>query len=68
MSFLGSRTDAAQFASDTILNLKSDSQLTMIITPATSADFYVSIATNLSSEDIVKALGQACLDQHTNIF
>lgn len=65
-SFTGSKKDAAQYVTEALQSLKTDSQWIMIITPGTSVDCCVSIATNTSSEDIVKMLGQACYDQHMN--
>lgn len=66
-TFSGSKTDAAQYVADTVLNLENDSQLITIITPDLSGVCSVSTATDMSLDDIVKALGQACYDKLTSI-
>lgn len=63
MNFSGSKKDAAQYASDTVQSLKTNSLLTMIIHQDSSGVCSVSTATNMSSEDIEKMLGRACLEQ-----
>lgn len=66
MSFSGNKTDAVQFVKETLESSKPDSLSIMIMYQWPSEGCYVSNAINMSSEDIVKMLGQACLEQLTS--
>jgi hypothetical protein len=63
MSFYGNKKDAVQFVSETLAASKPGSLSIMTMSHDLSGACSVSHATNMSSEDIVKMLGQACYDQ-----
>lgn len=66
MSFYGNKKDAAQFVAEALLASKPGSLSIMTMLQDTSGDCSVLTAIGMSSEDIVKMLGQACLEQLTN--
>lgn len=66
MSFSGSKKDAAQFVSEAVLLSKASSLSIMIIDQDTSEGCFVYTAIDMSSDDIVKMLGQSCLNKLTS--
>lgn len=66
MSFSGNKKDAAQFVAEALLLSKPGSLSITITLQDTSGACSVLTAIDMSSEDIVKMLGQACLEQLTN--
>lgn len=67
MNFSENKKDAVQFVSDQLDHLKADSLSIMIMGQGKYGGFFVSSAINLSSEDIVEKMGQACYGQLWNI-
>jgi hypothetical protein len=66
MSFSGNKADAAQYVNDYLLASKPGSLSITITDQDTSGGCCVYIATDMSSDDIVKMLGQACLERLTS--
>lgn len=66
MSFKGTKEDAAQYVADLLKASKPGSLSITITLQDTSGDCSVLTAIDMSSEDIVKMLGQACLEQLTS--
>lgn len=66
-NFSGAKKDAVQYVSDQLDHLNEDSLSIMIMGRGKYEGFFVSSAINLSSDDIVKKMGQACYDQLWNI-
>lgn len=58
MSFIGSRKVVAQFADEVLKHSGKGFQSITITRLDTSGDFYVSIVTDTSSEEIVKMLAR----------
>lgn len=67
MFSLRNKTDVVQFVTEELTRLKPNSVLTMTIGRDTSEGFSVNSVTDISSEDIVKMLGQIYLERLTNI-
>lgn len=66
MSFSGNKKDAVQFVADMLTRSKPGSLSIMIMDQDTSEGCCVYTATDMSSEDIVEMLGQACLSKLTS--
>lgn len=66
MSFIGNKKDAAQYVSELLLASKPGSLSITIMDQGMSEDCCVYTAIDMSSEDIVKMLGQACLNKLTS--
>lgn len=67
MSFSGNKTDAAQYVKELLEASKPGSLSITITNRDMSEGCSVYTAIDMSSEDIVLMLGQACLRQLTNI-
>lgn len=67
MLYLKNKTDVVQFVEEELKNLKPDSALTMTIGLDTLGAYSVNSVIGISSEDIVKMLGQFYYEKLTSI-